>query len=332
VKVGLMFGLDLTSPQQDGKRLFAFALELAEEAEHLGCDALWFSEHHLWENGHLTQPLVYCAAVAARTKRIRVGTAITIPAFTSAVQVAEEATVVDLLSGGRLDLGLGAGYQIAEFELFGLDVNRRYGLLDRRVTEIRNLWDEGRLTPSPVQDPIPIWLGYHGPMGARRAGLLGEGLLTADARSWEPYRTGLIAGGHDPAIGRMSGDIAAWISDDPDRDWPAVRPMVADKFDRYRLVYAEGRGMATPNPVDPDRLRDADMQLRTLSYFLHATPEEAAQKIKGFVAGAPVEEVHLNFPVSGLSEELVVQEVQTICNRLAPLLRSTRPAGDEPET
>jgi alkanesulfonate monooxygenase SsuD/methylene tetrahydromethanopterin reductase-like flavin-dependent oxidoreductase (luciferase family) len=321
MNVGLMFGVDGTSPEQDTKRLFAFILELAEEAERLGCDALWFSEHHLWEHGHLTQPLTYCAAVAVRTKKIRVGTAITIPAFTSAVQVAEEAAVVDLLSEGRLDLGLGAGYKVDEFELFGLDVRRRYDLLDDRVKELRTLWREDRLTPSPVQQPIPIWMGYHGPKGAYRAGILGEGLLTADAECWEPYRRGLGDGGHDLALARMSGDITAWVSDDPDRDWPAVRPMVAYKFDRYRQAFAEGRGMPMPRPVDPDRLRAAGMATRTLSYFLHATPEDAAAKIKEFVAEAPVEEVHLNFPIAGLDENLVVQHVHTICTRLAPLLK-----------
>ena len=320
MRVGLMFGLEMTDAAQDPKRLFAFVLELLEEAEHLGCAGAWFSEHHLWEHGHLTQPLAYCAAAAARTKRMRIGTAVTIPAFTSTAQLAEEATVVDLVSGGRLDLGVGAGYHVPEFDLFGQDVRHRYDLVDQRVRDLRSLWGHGQLTPSPVQNPLPIWMGYHGPNGAHRAGILGEGLLTGDNRCWEPYRQGLVDAGHDPRTGRMAGDISGWITDDPERDWQSIRPLVAHKFDRYRNAYAVGRDIPPPRPVDPDRLREADMAIRTLSYFLHATPADAAAKIKEFVGEAPVEEVHLSFPLSGLTEALVVEQVRTICNRLAPLL------------
>ncbi len=322
MKVGLNFTADLAGADQHAAaRLFSFVLELSEEADRLGADALWYSEHHVWEGGHMAQPLAYCAAVAARTSRIRIGTGIMVPAFTSAVQVAEEATLVDLLSGGRLDLGLGAGYSIPEFELFGVDIRSRYDALDRRAQEIRTLWEEGKLTPAPIQDPVPIWMGYQGVKGAYRAGKLGEGLLSADARNWDHYRSGLLDGGHELSRARMAGAITGWVTDDPERDWPEVAPHVAEKFELYKRAYVQGRNLPVPRPVDPNWLRQADMALRPLTYFLHATPEESAKKIKEYVGDAPVEEVHINFPVAGLGEGLVLKEVQTICTRLAPLLR-----------
>ena len=127
MKVGLYF--DLRNPrewQQDWSRLYGFALEMCEEAERLGLDSIWVTEHHLFDDGYLTQPLTFLAAVAARTKRVRLGTAIMLAALRPAVQIAEEATVVDILSGGRLDLGLGAGYRIPEFQLYGADIEQRY--------------------------------------------------------------------------------------------------------------------------------------------------------------------------------------------------------------
>src|SRR5207249_9433939 len=62
-------------------------------------------------------------------------------------------------SSDLVDLGLGAGYRVPEFELFGADISKRYGLTDGRVRELRALWAEGRVTPAPVQPRVPIWLG-----------------------------------------------------------------------------------------------------------------------------------------------------------------------------
>src|SRR5581483_3104022 len=90
---------------------YARSLEWIEEAERRGAGSIWLSEHHFFEDGYLPQPLTFAAAVAARTRRVHIGTAVYLAALRPAVQVAEEAAVVDLLSGGRLELGLGAGYR-----------------------------------------------------------------------------------------------------------------------------------------------------------------------------------------------------------------------------
>ena len=147
VNIGVWF--DLRNPpgwRQDPARLYAFALELCEEAELLGADSLWFTEHHGFEDGYLPQPLTFAAAAAARTTRVRLGTGILIAPLRKTAQLAEEAAVVDLISGGRLELGLGAGYRVPEFELFGTDFTARYQILDQQVAELRRLWGDGGLT------------------------------------------------------------------------------------------------------------------------------------------------------------------------------------------
>ena len=153
MKVGVWF--DLRNPpgwRQDPARLAAFTLELCEEAELLGADSLWFSEHHGFEDGYLSQPLTFAAAAAARTTRVRLGTGILVAPLRKTAQLAEEAAVVDLISGGRLELGLGAGYRVPEFELFGTDFTARYRILDQQVSELRRLWGDGGLIPAPGQD------------------------------------------------------------------------------------------------------------------------------------------------------------------------------------
>jgi alkanesulfonate monooxygenase SsuD/methylene tetrahydromethanopterin reductase-like flavin-dependent oxidoreductase (luciferase family) len=208
VNVGLYF--DLRNPPQwrrDPARVHSFALEMCEEAEHLGAHSIWLTEHHLFDDDYMASPLTFAAAVAARTNRVRIGTAIVIAPLHHPAEIAEQAAMVDLVSGGRLDLGLGAGYRVPEYQLFGRSIARKYRQTDDTAREIRRLWEAGGVTPRPVQRRPPIWMGYQGPQGAHRAGLLGEGLLSAEYRLWEPYRAGLIEGGHDPATGRMAGGV-----------------------------------------------------------------------------------------------------------------------------
>jgi alkanesulfonate monooxygenase SsuD/methylene tetrahydromethanopterin reductase-like flavin-dependent oxidoreductase (luciferase family) len=321
MKVGLWF--DLRNPpgwRQDPTRLYGFTLEMCEEAELLGADSVWFSEHHLFEDGYLSQPLTFAAAAAARTKRVRIGTGLLVAPFRKTVQLAEEAAVVDILSGGRLDLGLGAGYRVPEFDLYGADMPGRYRTLDSQVAELRRLWDKGGITPGPVQEDLPVWLGYQGPKGARRAGLMGEGLLTASAASWPHYRDGLAEGGHDVSVGRMSGGIEGFVSDDPERDWPLASPYVAYQADSYRRYMVEGTDRPVPRPVDPDRLRQST-KIGPLTSYLFGTPEEVAVRVREYTGDAPVDTVWFCASVAGMPPEMVAEHVRTVCTRLRPLLQ-----------
>ena len=125
MNVGIYFDLRNAPPwPQDPARLYGFTLELCEEAEHLGTHSVWLSEHHLFDDGYLPQPLTFAAAVAARTRRTRIGTAVLLAPLHHPVEIAEQVAVVDLVSDGRLELGLGAGYRAPEFELMGVDLAR----------------------------------------------------------------------------------------------------------------------------------------------------------------------------------------------------------------
>src|SRR5262249_34781573 len=159
--------------------------------------------------------------------------------------------------------------------------------------------------PMPAQKRLPIWMGYQGPKGARRAGLLGEGLLSATGALYEPYRQGLIEGGHDPSIARMAGGIQTWVSDDPEADWPEVKKYVAEQVNGYRRHMFEGADQPTRRPVDMDKLRQKKSTDRPLDYFMLGTPEAVAKQIQEFTAGAPVETVFIWASYAGMPEALV---------------------------
>ena len=318
--VGLYF--DLRNPsewQVDSTRLYGFTLEMCEEAERLGAGSIWVTEHHLFEDGYLTQPLTFLAAVAARTRKVRIGTGILLAPLRAVAHIAEEAAIVDILSAGRLELGLGAGYRLPEFELFGADFKARFKRTDACAQALRRMWEEGRVTPKPVQPQIPIWMGYQTAKGAERAGRMAMGLLSPAASLWHAYRAGLIAGGHDPATGRMGGMISGWISEDPEADWPWVSKYLYYQNNSYNTYAVEGTGK-TARTTDVEKLRWRGGALTPYSFLL-ATPEQAAQQVKAYTAGAPVKHIYFFPSIAGMPEKMVMKHVQTICTRLAPLLR-----------
>jgi len=324
MKVGLYF--DLRNPphwQQDPSRLYGFTIEACQEAERLGADSVWFSEHHLFDDGYLPQPLTFAAAVAARTKKVRLGTAIVIAPLHHPAELAEQCAVVDLISAGRLDLGIGTGYRVPEFELFDASLKARYTQTDNTARRLRELWGPGGVTPRPVQDRLPIWMGYQGPQGARRAGLLGEGLLSLDAAQWEPYSAGLAEAGHPLESGVMSGAIQGWVSEDPERDWPLVSKHLEYQLNSYRRHMVEGTGRTEPKPVDLDRIVNTG-GAGPLGNFTYGTPEFVAETITKATASLPVDTVFFWASLGGIPEDVTMRNIETICTRLAPLLRDAR--------
>ena len=193
MELGVLY--DLRNPPSSGisnAEIYAETLEHIEAMEALGFDVVWLTEHHFIDDSYLPATLTMAAAVAARTERVTIGTAVLLLPLHDPLKVAEEAAVVDLLSGGRLRLGLGLGYKLQEFEVFGVDRRHRRGLMEEGVEVIRRAWADGPftyegrhhryhdldVTPKPAQRPGPeIWLAGRDPVPAERAARLGDGLI-----------------------------------------------------------------------------------------------------------------------------------------------------------
>ncbi|MFM9441683.1 LLM class flavin-dependent oxidoreductase [Streptomyces acidiscabies] len=323
MKVGLLF--DLRNPAQWHRPWpdhYARALELCEEAERRGADGVWLTEHHLFEDGYLPQPLTFAAAVAARTRRVRIGTSVMLPALREPAHTAEEAALVDLISGGRLELGMGAGYRVPEYELFGADIERRFATTGRHIAEVRRLWQDKAVTPGPLQDPVPLWGGFYGPHGARLAGRLGIGLLHISRPMYEHYRAGLAEGGHDPArTARVSDLLPIFLADDPDAAWPRIAPHLAHQLNSYQQGAVEGTGRPAPPLVTAEQLRDrhSDVPWGVLQVL---TPQQAAVRIRELTDGLPVEHLIFWADIAGLPEDLVARNLELVCEHLPPLLPS----------
>jgi alkanesulfonate monooxygenase SsuD/methylene tetrahydromethanopterin reductase-like flavin-dependent oxidoreductase (luciferase family) len=319
----MRFGIfsDLRNPprwRRPWPDVYSRALEVVENAEAAGADSVWLSEHHFFDDGYLPQPLTFASAVAARTTRMRIGTAVLIAPLRSAVQIAEEVAIVDLVSNGRAELGLGAGYRRPEYEAFGADVTERFRATDQRAADIRRLFDDGVVTPPPAQARLPIWMGYSSPAGARRAGRLGEGLLVIAPHLLEPYRAGLLEGGHDPAAARMAGAMNIMLADDPEAAWPRVREHLAYQSASYQRYAAEGSGRPAPEPTDPEVLRSTGGTARFTPRFHLVTVDEAVDLVCAGVAGLPVTDVYFWSSIGGMADDLVDRHVELVGRELGP--------------
>jgi putative FMN-dependent luciferase-like monooxygenase len=170
--------------QADPAERYRLATAQIVHAERSGFDAAWVAQHHFHEDeGGLPGPFVFLAQVAAQTSRIRLGTGIVTLPLELPIRVAEDAAVLDLMCGGRLEVGVGPGGNLTAFEAFGLDSAERGTLLVRHLQVLRDAWagqplpGGDRLYPADPTLVERIWQATFTVEGARRAGAAGDGLM-----------------------------------------------------------------------------------------------------------------------------------------------------------
>jgi len=151
--------------------------DLFVAAEQLGFSGAWLAEHHFSDYGTIGGPAVFLASVAARTKRLRVGAAISVLPFHDPLRVAEDYAALDVISEGRLDFGVGRGYQPKEFAGFNIDMAEARGRFLEGLEIVQTAWRgepfsyRGRyrdirdvvIKPLPVQKPIPTFVASVSP-------------------------------------------------------------------------------------------------------------------------------------------------------------------------
>jgi alkanesulfonate monooxygenase SsuD/methylene tetrahydromethanopterin reductase-like flavin-dependent oxidoreductase (luciferase family) len=175
------------------QEIYARGLEVAQAAEALGFRNVWLAEHHFSTYGYLSRPLQLATYIAAKTTRLRVGTAVIVVPLHHPLVIAEEIATLDLLSGGRLDVGLGRGYQHYEFERLGLELESSRARWEESVDVLLKAFAGGPFTydgkffkipetsvfPQPVQRPHPpIWITAQSPESVEAAVHRGFNVLT----------------------------------------------------------------------------------------------------------------------------------------------------------
>jgi alkanesulfonate monooxygenase SsuD/methylene tetrahydromethanopterin reductase-like flavin-dependent oxidoreductase (luciferase family) len=171
MKFGLLFLLSTPNGKTD-KTVFEEILREIDLAEEVGFDSVWLTEHHFTNYGRPSLP-VLAGAVASRTKRIRIGTAVSVLPLHHPIDIAEDFATVDVISNGRLDFGIGRGYQPFEFFIYGVPMNDTRERLAEALDIILKSWTQEEFThegkyynirrpvsvlPKPIQKPHPgLW-------------------------------------------------------------------------------------------------------------------------------------------------------------------------------
>jgi alkanesulfonate monooxygenase SsuD/methylene tetrahydromethanopterin reductase-like flavin-dependent oxidoreductase (luciferase family) len=300
-------------------------LERIEEAERLGADSVWLTEHHFFDDGYLPQCWTFASAIAARTQKIRIGTAVALLPMHSAIETAEQVALVDVISNGRVEPGFGVGYRKPEYLAFEANFRQRYSVFAQRIREMRQLWGEEpgaerTITPPPVQNPMPVWGGFGGPMGARTAGRLGLSLLSSSPQMYEAYVAALKEAGHDPSIARLSAQIEFFVTDDPERTWAEIGEHVIYRWNSYNRYMFEG----TRREADPPQHFDPDAISRR---FVMGTPEQVADAIRERIGDLPVSDVYCWSDYPGISDELIDRHMELTFSKVAPLVRDSKASG-----
>jgi alkanesulfonate monooxygenase SsuD/methylene tetrahydromethanopterin reductase-like flavin-dependent oxidoreductase (luciferase family) len=250
------------------ERRFAQLLEEAEVADSVGLDVFGVGEHHRPDYA-ISSPAVALAAIAARTKRIRLTSAVTVLSSDDPIRVLQQFAEVDLISGGRAEIMLGRGSFIESFPLFGYDLADYDRLFTEKLAQLLAIRADPAaqgVYPVPVQQPLPVWLGVGGnPESAVRAGSVGVGMALAIIGGM-PERFVPFANVFRRAGGtRLSINSHGYVGD-PDDFYPAWSEMMT----------AIGRERGWP----PTQRPDFDALVTRRGALVVGSVEEVVEKIR----------------------------------------------------
>jgi alkanesulfonate monooxygenase SsuD/methylene tetrahydromethanopterin reductase-like flavin-dependent oxidoreductase (luciferase family) len=245
----LRFDMRTPSFGAERERLYAEALSMVEWADRHDFAAVRVSEHHGVEDGYCPSPITLAAAMAGRSRRIRLSIAAIVLPLHEPLLIAEQIAVLDLLSAGRVDLTLAAGYVPSELEMFAIDPKARGKLLEAKLAVLRQAWTgewfeyEGRrvrVRPTPVQKPHPpLWIGGSTPLAARRAARLACGFDTHLPDLYQVYADEARRLGQTPEPWRSFGPTFMHVTHDPEAAWHVIAPHALHEMNAYGRWAAE---------------------------------------------------------------------------------------------
>ena len=341
------FHLFQKPPGRSDSDVFAAELAQIESAEALGFDGVWLAEHHFQWYGIGTDLMQIGAWVAARTERVRIGTAIVTLPFHDPLRLAEQAATLDIMSGGRLDLGVGRGYQATEFAGFGVPMDESRARFDECIEILIRAWTEesfsydGRFTqvqdvsvlPKPLQAPHPpiyvaSWMTPETIRYAAERGypIISPAGLAADQikTNYQLYRETLELAGR-PGDADLPALVHVYVDDSDER----AKEIGADYSRRYGASLAT---LGSPSAKDGElpagystydgfemgaQVRETRQELK-----LFGSPETVARRIEWLRDELGVNYVLCWMNMGGLDPELVQRSMGLFAREVMPRFRT----------
>jgi alkanesulfonate monooxygenase SsuD/methylene tetrahydromethanopterin reductase-like flavin-dependent oxidoreductase (luciferase family) len=312
VKVG--YQLDFRNPPGSTlsfRDLYRESLAQVEAAERLGFDSIWLTEHHFTDDGYLPALMPAAAAIAARTTRVTIGTYVLLAPFYHPLKLAEDAAFVDVVSGGRLRLGIGLGYRAEEFEGFGVPRAQRLGRTLETIEILKLAWTgkrfsfdgkyfkfrDVRVLPQPVSQPHPelLW-GAGAAKSIRRAAALDLGFACVGGRrEIGVYLDALKAVGKDATRYSIVNSRVVYVADSEEDAWRDTRDALMYQAELYGKWLSAAAGTTDQSKVlirpDADRLRRTSVL---------GTASEVAARLEEILESTPMTELIVVTQLPGL--------------------------------
>jgi alkanesulfonate monooxygenase SsuD/methylene tetrahydromethanopterin reductase-like flavin-dependent oxidoreductase (luciferase family) len=319
------------APGSDFQRHYQEVVAELQLAERLGFHGVWTTEQHGVDDGYLPAQLPALAAFAMRTSRLRLGTGVILLPLAQPRRVVEEACVVDVLSGGRLTLGVGGGNYAHEFQAFGVPRERRGRILEESIRFMKpglvgeRLPDGLPVNVPPVQRPIPLVVGGLAEPAVDRAARLADGhfayAFTDPAedltRLWS-RRLGPALERHrrTPSEFRLIAAVVLWASDTFERDWlETVGPAFLYQQRRYRDWDADldrAEGYLDDGGSGPGEL---------ISRMLVGPPTEIAERLRALRDAYPLDELVLWYRLPGVPHAMAREHLERLAELVLPAAR-----------
>ncbi len=318
-------------------QLYAELLEQVVAAEELGFDSFWVAEHHFHEYGGIPRPPIWMAAAAERTHRIRLGAAVAVLPFDNPLRSAEDYAMVDVLSGGRLDLGVGSGYLKHEYDGFGVSPDEKRERFDEGLDILLKAWtgerfsyrgkyhtvEDVKLNVVPVQKPRPpVWIAVLRNEAAPHVGRRGFPVMMIPYATTEhmseladtvrAYREAFVAAGGKPEDATVPFGLHACCAHSFDQARAYGREAM-DRYVRTRL-YAKQRSFDT---------------LVEKNLIAFGSPSDITRVAKAYEAAGLTHFLAItNF--GGLEHRLVLRSMELMARHVLPRFGAVPDRGEEP--
>jgi alkanesulfonate monooxygenase SsuD/methylene tetrahydromethanopterin reductase-like flavin-dependent oxidoreductase (luciferase family) len=318
----------------EGGTYFNEALEEAVYGEELGFDSVWLEEHHSIHNHYWPSPLMALAGIATRTSKVLLGTDIVVLPFYHPVRAAEDAAMLDVISGGRAIFGAAIGYRPPEFELYDISLDDRGARYVEMLKIMRALWNQdqveyqgrffkikGCIEPRPEKS-IPIWLGGWGELSLKRAAQLGDAWVPGPTANLEKllnaqkqYRAFLSEAGKDSTAVPNPLTREVVIAE--------TREQALELAEKYVMVnYRDEYGGGWKHPLIGSQDQTA-IALESLSQdrFIVGNPDDCISHIKRFVETFGVDHLICRLYFAGMPHDHIMKELKLLANEVFPAFR-----------
>ncbi len=330
IKFGYM--LDFRNPHESRisfQDFYDAMFRQVDFVENAGFDSIWLTEHHFTDDGYLAAVMPTLAAIAARTKRVMLGTYVLLAPFYHPLRLAEDAATIDVISHGRLRLGIGMGYRAEEFAGFQVSQKTRLSRTLETIEIMKRAWTgevfsfEGkhfkfrnaRVLPRPVSRPHPelLWGGMTDKAIQRGAELGLSFACNLGLREVQIYREAMRKLGKDPDGFSIVNSRLVYIADSPTAAWADIEEAAMYQAGLY------GKWLSANLAANQDWILPDPEKIKRAAIL--GPPDLVAEQLRKVIDATPMTELIINMQLPGLDPAKAMRSLERFAAEVLPKLR-----------